>query len=221
MAGKRNRHACRSATPAPARHAQRPTTRAGPRTHRARGWFPAATYPRPVSSVKSRQADPEHRLGWMVNHVQAGDRVAVADHEVGRSAAVEPGQPEELARGSAWPPTPARAQNALSVLGRPSARCLRLPIRTAAVRATPQAGTTYTALEEASRPCDPGPRRCQSSMASEGARGTKTQTARNTVAGKASLPGRPGAWPLPAGPASGQTRDGRRAPVTRIRAGSL
>ena len=70
-------------------------------------------------------------MGWMVNHVQVGDRVAVADHEVGRSAAVEPGQPEELARGPAWPPTPARAQNALSVLGRPSARCLRLPIRTA------------------------------------------------------------------------------------------
>src|SRR5215469_9429600 len=68
----------------------------------------------------------------MVNHVQVGDRVAVADHEVGRSAAVEPWQPEELARGPAWPPTPARAQNALSVLGRPSARCLRLPIRTAA-----------------------------------------------------------------------------------------
>ena len=32
-------------------------------------------------------------MGWMVNHVQVGDRVAVADHEVGRSAAVEPGQP--------------------------------------------------------------------------------------------------------------------------------
>ena len=48
---------------------------------------------------------------------------------------VEPGQPEELARGPAWPRTPARAQNALLVLSRPSARCLRLPIRTAAPRA--------------------------------------------------------------------------------------
>ena len=58
-------------------------------------------------------------MGWMVNHVQVGDQVAVADHEVGRSAAVAPGQPEELARGPAWPPTPARAQNALSALADP------------------------------------------------------------------------------------------------------
>jgi hypothetical protein len=74
-------------------------------------------------------------MGWIVKHVQVGDRVAVVDNEAGRSAAVEPGQPEELARGPARPRTPARAQNALSVLGRPSARCLRLPIRTAGRRA--------------------------------------------------------------------------------------
>jgi hypothetical protein len=103
--------------------------------HIARGWFPAVANLRPVSSVKGRQADPEHHMGWIVSHVQVGDRIAVIDHEVGRSAAVEPGQPEELARGPAWPRTPARAQNALSVLGRSSARCLRLPIRTAAIRA--------------------------------------------------------------------------------------
>jgi len=33
-------------------------------------------------------------MGWMVNHVQVGDRVAVVDHKAGQSAAVEPGQPE-------------------------------------------------------------------------------------------------------------------------------
>jgi len=135
MAGKRNRHPYRSATPAQARDAQRPATRAGLRMHMARGWFrPSRTC---GLSARSRadKPTPEHHLGWMVNHVQVGDRVAVIDHEVGRSAAVEPGQPEELARGPAWPRTPARAQNALSVLGRPSARCLRLPIRTAGRRA--------------------------------------------------------------------------------------
>jgi hypothetical protein len=38
-----------------------------------------------------------------------------------------------------------------------------------------------------------GARKRQSFMASEGAHGTKAQAARNIVAGKASLPGRPGA----------------------------
>ena len=91
--------------------------------HIARGRFPAVANLRPVSSVNGRQADPEHHMGWMVNHVQAGDRVAVADHEAGSSAAAEPGQPEELARGPAWPPTPARVQNALC--GAVRRMCLR------------------------------------------------------------------------------------------------
>src|SRR5262249_41849924 len=54
---------------------------------------------------------PEHHMGWMVNHVQVGDRVAVADHEVGRSAAVEPGQ-----RGT-------RARSSMATNSRPSAEC--------------------------------------------------------------------------------------------------
>ena len=33
-------------------------------------------------------------MGWMVNHVQVGDRVAVVDHKADQGAAVEPGQPE-------------------------------------------------------------------------------------------------------------------------------
>jgi hypothetical protein len=33
-------------------------------------------------------------MGWMVNHVQVGDRVAVVDHKADQSAAVEPGQPK-------------------------------------------------------------------------------------------------------------------------------
>ena len=48
---------------------------------------PAAATCGPSARSRARKPTPEHRLGWMVNHVQVGDRVAVADHEVGRSAA--------------------------------------------------------------------------------------------------------------------------------------
>src|SRR5690348_18507511 len=60
------------------------------------------------------------------------------------------------------------------------------------MRASPQAGTGYTVLGEVSCPCDRGARKCQSSMASEGALGTKAQLCptRHGVA-RARLPGRP------------------------------
>src|SRR5215472_9407918 len=98
--------------------------------HRARGGSRPPRTCGPSARSRADKPTPEHHMGWIVKHVQVGDRVAVVDHEAGRSAAVEAGQPEELARGPAWPRTPARGQNALSVLGRPPARCLRLPIRT-------------------------------------------------------------------------------------------
>src|SRR5689334_10929273 len=68
----------------------------------------------------------------------------------------------------------------------------RLAHVTAAVRASPQARASYPALGEASRPCDPGARTCRSSMASEGALGTKAQlcATRHGLA-RARLPGRP------------------------------
>src|SRR5689334_23577178 len=68
----------------------------------------------------------------------------------------------------------------------------RLAHVTAAVRASPQARASYPALGEASRPCDPGARTCRSSMALEGALGTKAQlcATRHGLA-RARLPGRP------------------------------
>jgi len=49
-------------------------------------------------------------MGWMVNHVQVGDRVAVVDHKADQSAAVEPEQPET-------------SRSSMATNSRPSAEC--------------------------------------------------------------------------------------------------
>jgi len=74
-----------------------------------------------------------------------------------------------IRRRSAGAHVSSRADHPVRLLRAKSGRRTTCPIITAAVRASPLAGTSYTALGEASRPCDPGARKCQSSMASGGA----------------------------------------------------
>src|SRR5215469_396695 len=64
---------------------------------------------------------------------------------------------------------PARAQNAVSVLGRPSARCLRLPIRTAVrvhiqIAVSNRRGHWLWLLESDGAPASPGCRRRQAEL---------------------------------------------------------
>jgi len=101
--------------------------------------------------------------------------------------------PRAIAHSGACLRVVAACQIGLIGVPRPVSAERPMAAQTAAVRASPQAGTSYAALGEASRPCDLGARKCQLSMASEGAQGTKAQLcpARHGVA-RARLPGRPG-----------------------------